>query len=159
PGGCAVRGKRTSWREDDAPGAGACAPPKKGGPVRSSGAPPVPSRLAMNLLSVEKLAKRYGPRQLFADVSFGLAKGQKVAIVARNGSGKSTLLKCIAGVEQPDAGTVAFNKGIRVGYLDQNVAMTGTHSIVDEMLDKDDPLTNAVRAYEHALSPGTPAPA
>jgi len=113
----------------------------------------------MNLLSVEKLAKRYGPRQLFADVSFGLAKGQKVAIVARNGSGKSTLLKCIAGVEQPDAGTVAFNKGIRVGYLDQNVAMTGTHSIVDEMLDKDDPLTNAVRAYEHALSPGTPAPA
>ncbi len=109
----------------------------------------------MNLLSVEKLAKRYGPHLLFEDISFGLEKGGKTAIVARNGSGKSTLLKCIAGIEQPDSGTVAFNKGIRVGYLDQNVAMTGTHSIVDEMLDKDDPLTNAVRAYEHALAPGT----
>jgi ATP-binding cassette subfamily F protein uup len=109
----------------------------------------------MNLLSVEKLAKRYGPRLLFEDISFGLEKGGKTAIVARNGSGKSTLLKCIAGIEQPDSGTVAFNKGIRVGYLDQNVAMAGTHSIVDEMLDKDDPLTNAVRAYEHALAPGT----
>ncbi|MCB0812138.1 MAG: ATP-binding cassette domain-containing protein, partial [Flavobacteriales bacterium] len=43
--------------------------------------------------------------------------GQKIAIVGRNGSGKSTLLKCIAGVEQPDAGTITFNRGIRVGYL------------------------------------------
>ncbi|MDX9749500.1 MAG: ABC-F family ATP-binding cassette domain-containing protein [Flavobacteriales bacterium] len=124
--------------------------------LRGPCAGPIARRPAeMNLLSVEKLAKRYGPRLLFEDISFGLEKGGKTAIVARNGSGKSTLLKCIAGIEQPDSGTVAFNKGIRVGYLDQNVAMAGTHSIVDEMLDKDDPLTNAVRAYEHALAPGT----
>ena len=41
----------------------------------------------MNVLSVERVAKRYGPRQLFSDISFGLEKGQKTAIVARNGTG------------------------------------------------------------------------
>ena len=48
----------------------------------------------MNCLSVERLAKRYGPRQLFTDISFGLEKGQKTAIVARNGTGNSKLLTC-----------------------------------------------------------------
>lgn len=106
----------------------------------------------MNVLSVERIAKRFGPRELFRDISFGLEKGQKSAIVARNGTGKSTLLKCIAGIERPDEGLITFNKGIRVGYLDQNVHMTATHSLVDEMLDQDDPITNAVRAYEHAVA-------
>ncbi|MBV6406314.1 MAG: ABC-F family ATP-binding cassette domain-containing protein [Flavobacteriales bacterium] len=106
----------------------------------------------MNVLSVEKLSKRYGPRLLFENVSFGLEKGQKTALVARNGTGKSTLLKCIAGVETPDSGIVTFNKGIRTGYLDQNVRMTGTHSVVDEMLDRDDPVSAAIKAYEHALA-------
>ena len=108
----------------------------------------------MNVLSVERVAKRYGPRQLFKDISFGLEKGQKTAIVARNGTGKSTLLKCIAGVEKPDEGIITFNKGIRVGYLDQNVKMTASHSLVDEMLDRDDPITTAIRAYEHAIARG-----
>jgi ATP-binding cassette subfamily F protein uup len=108
----------------------------------------------MNVLSVERLAKSYGPRQLFKDLSFGLEKGQKTAIVARNGSGKSTLLKCIAGLETADEGIVTFNKGIRVGYLDQSVQMNATHSLVDEMLDRDDPITNAIRNYEHAVAKG-----
>ena len=108
----------------------------------------------MNVLSVERVAKRYGPRQLFKDISFGLEKGQKTAIVARNGTGKSTLLKCIAGVEKPDEGIITFNKGIRVGYLDQNVQMTASHSLVDEMLDRNDPITAAIRAYEHAVARG-----
>ncbi len=109
----------------------------------------------MNVLSVERLSKRYGPRQLFKDISFGLEKGQKTAIVARNGSGKSTLLKCIAGVETPDEGTIAFNKGLRVGYLDQHVAMTTARSLVDEMLDRDDPVSNAIRTYEHLAAKHT----
>ncbi len=106
----------------------------------------------MNVLSVEKLSKRYGPKLLFENVSFGLEKGQKTAIAARNGTGKSTLLKCIAGVETPDSGIVTFNKGVRIGYLDQNVQMTGGRSVVDEMLDRDDPVSAAIKAYEHALA-------
>ena len=106
----------------------------------------------MNCLSVERVAKRYGPRELFRDVSFGLERGQKTAIVARNGTGKSTLLKCIAGLEKPDEGLITFNKGLRIGYLDQHVSMTSTCSLVDEMLDQDDPVTSAIRAYEHAVA-------
>jgi ATP-binding cassette subfamily F protein uup len=113
----------------------------------------------MNLLSVETLSKRYGPRLLFQDLSFGLEKGQKTAIVARNGSGKSTLLKCIAGLEPPDAGSVTFNKGIRVGYLDQHVRMTSGRSVIDEMLDRDDPISAAIRHYEHAVAQGVGGPA
>ncbi len=106
----------------------------------------------MNVLSVERLGKHYGPKQLFSEVSFGLEKGQKTAIVGPNGCGKSTILKCIAGVERQDEGIVTFNKGVRVGYLDQDVRMTADHGAVDEVLDNDDPVANAIRAYEHALS-------
>ena len=108
----------------------------------------------MNCLSVERISKRYGPRLLFEDLSFGLEKGQKTAIVARNGTGKSTLLKCIAGVEKPDTGTISFNKGLRVGYLDQNVHMASSRSLVDEMLDRQDPISDAIRTYEHLVAQG-----
>src|SRR5690606_566063 len=79
---------------------------------------------------------------------------QRTAIVARNGSGKSTLLKCIAGRETPDDGRIVFNKGIRTGYLDQSVQMTASHSLLAEMLDRNDPVTLAVRDYEHAVAQG-----
>jgi ATP-binding cassette subfamily F protein uup len=65
----------------------------------------------MNCLSVERISKRYGPRQLFQDISFGLEKGQKTAIVARNGTGKSTLLKCIAGLETAGLGHHQLQQG------------------------------------------------
>ncbi len=113
----------------------------------------------MNVLSVERISKRYGPRQLFKDISFGLEKGQRTAIVARNGTGKSTLLKCIAGLETPDEGTITFNKGLRTGYLDQNVAMTSDRSLTDEMLDRDDPVSNAIRSYEHLVARNEEGPA
>jgi ATP-binding cassette subfamily F protein uup len=106
----------------------------------------------MNLLSVERVSKRYGVRELFHDVSFGLERGQKVGLLARNGAGKSTLLKCIAGLEKPDEGRVTYNNDIRLGYLQQDVGYTSDASVVDEMFDSDDPLSNAIKAYEHALA-------
>jgi ATP-binding cassette subfamily F protein uup len=62
----------------------------------------------MNVLSPSATA-----RASSSNISFGLEKGQKTAIVARNGTGKSTLLKCIAGLETPDEGIITFNKGLR----------------------------------------------
>ncbi|MCB0791338.1 MAG: ABC-F family ATP-binding cassette domain-containing protein [Flavobacteriales bacterium] len=110
----------------------------------------------MNVLSIENLGKRYGPRELFTGVSFGLEKGQRMALIARNGAGKSTLLRCIAGIERPDEGLVTFNKGVRVAYLPQDVRMTGERSLVDEMLDRDDPVSSAIRAYAHAVARHAP---
>ena len=68
----------------------------------------------MNYLTVEGVTKTYGEKLLFENVSFGLEKGQKTALIAKNGTGKSTLLNIIAGLEAPDAGQVVMRKDISV---------------------------------------------
>jgi ATP-binding cassette subfamily F protein uup len=108
----------------------------------------------MNYLSVESLSKRYGVKELFTDVSFGLEKGQKTALIARNGTGKTTLLKCIVGQETPDSGIVTMRNGITLGFLDQQAEMETDRSVLDEVLGEDSPVTNAIRAYQKALRDG-----
>lgn len=73
----------------------------------------------MNYLSAEGLSKSYGIKTLFSDVTFGIEKGDKTALIASNGSGKSTLLKILVGRESMDTGTVTFANDIRIGYLEQ----------------------------------------
>ena len=73
----------------------------------------------MNYLSVDGISKSYGIKTLFSDVTFGIEKGDKTALIASNGSGKSTLLRIIVGRESMDTGTVTFANDIRVGYLEQ----------------------------------------
>ena len=73
----------------------------------------------MNYLSVDGISKSYGIKTLFSDVTFGIEKGDKTALIASNGSGKSTLLKILVGKESADTGTVTFANDIRVGYLEQ----------------------------------------
>ena len=74
----------------------------------------------MNLLSVEGISKAYGERIIFEPLSFGMSKGQKIALIAKNGSGKTTILKIIAQQDTPDQGLVNFRKGIQVSYLSQD---------------------------------------
>lgn len=73
----------------------------------------------MLILDVNKLAKNYGYKQLFEDVSFTLNEGESIAIVGPNGCGKSTILKIIAGLETTDKGAVNLKKGAKIAYLDQ----------------------------------------
>lgn len=105
----------------------------------------------MNYLSVENLAKSYGERVLFEEVSFGIDQGQKVAFVAKNGTGKSSLLKILAGREAPDSGNVTFRKGITIGFLDQDPDLPEDKQIIDAMFDGDDPIMVAIRRYERSL--------
>ena len=105
----------------------------------------------MNLLSVENLSKSYGEKLLFSNVSFGLEKGQKTALVARNGTGKSTLLNIIAGLEQPDEGTVTLRKDLRMAYLPQTNDATFSGSVIDAVLDAGSPLVAAVSGYEYSM--------
>src|SRR5690554_1235709 len=105
----------------------------------------------MNVLSVENLSKRYGPRMLFEGFSFGMSRGEKVAIVAPNGSGKSTLLKAIAGVEPADSGEVIFRTGTRVGYLPQEPHLQAGLTLAEAIMESENPLQRAVLAYEKAL--------
>jgi ATP-binding cassette subfamily F protein uup len=83
----------------------------------------------MNYLSVDQLSKRYGERILFEDISFGLAKGDKVALIANNGTGKSTLLRILSGEDVADGGDFAFRQGIRIAFLDQDPSMLDAQTI------------------------------
>ena len=74
----------------------------------------------MNILSISNLAKFGRESPLFTGVTFGLNEGEKAAIIGRNGTGKSTLLSTIAGVLEPDEGTVVINKESGVSFLSQN---------------------------------------
>jgi ATP-binding cassette subfamily F protein uup len=105
----------------------------------------------MNVLSVENLSKRYGPKLLFENFSFGMAKGEKVAIVAPNGSGKTTLLRAIAGVEPADSGEITFRSGTRVGYLPQEPEFAEGLSLTDAIMVSDNPMTEAIKKYEKAI--------
>lgn len=75
--------------------------------------------MAVPYLQVENLTKSFGDKVLFSGISFGVAEGQRVALVARNGAGKTTLLNIIAGEEDHESGSVTFRKDLRVGYLRQ----------------------------------------
>src|SRR5690606_25933648 len=74
----------------------------------------------MNYLSIESLSKSFGEKKLFENISFGIDQGQKIALVGINGAGKSTLMKIIMGLEVPDAGEIAINQLVKVGYVHQN---------------------------------------
>ena len=74
----------------------------------------------MNLINAEKITKVFAERSIFQDASFSLQEGEKVGIVGLNGAGKSTLLKIIAGIEEPDAGTVTAANHVVIRYLPQH---------------------------------------
>ena len=72
-----------------------------------------------NLVSLERVHKAYGIRPLLDDVSLGVGAGERIGVVGRNGDGKTTLLRVLAGLEAPDEGRVARNRGLRLGFLTQ----------------------------------------
>ncbi|MAZ92796.1 MAG: ABC transporter [Lentimicrobiaceae bacterium] len=89
----------------------------------------------MNYISIDHISKNYGEKVLFDDISFGISKGQKVALVADNGAGKSTLLKIIVGDDYSDSGEVVTRNGVRVSFLGQEPNFDINHTI-DEVIEK-----------------------
>ena len=75
--------------------------------------------MATPYLDIQNLTKSIGDLVLFEDISFSVSEGQHVGLIARNGAGKSTLLGLIAGKDSPDSGDIVFQKGLRVGMLEQ----------------------------------------
>ena len=108
----------------------------------------------MNVLSVERIAKSFGIRELFTDLSFGIEQGQKVALVAKNGTGKSTLLQLLTGKDSPDEGKIVFNKEIRWTFLEQDEAYLPENTALDYLLASNNAMTQAIRLYESALVTG-----
>ncbi len=105
----------------------------------------------MNYLLIENLTKSYGEKLLFENITFGIDKGQKVALISRNGAGKSSLLNIINQKDLPDNGKVVFRKDIHIAYLPQNPELDENQSIVDVLFNTDNKYLLAIRQYEEAL--------
>ena len=108
----------------------------------------------VSYLQVEGLSKAFGVDVLFEDITFGIAEGEKIGLIAKNGTGKSTLLDILAGVASQDSGTVIYRNNLRVGYLPQLPELHGAHTVLDACLHGDDPRSAAIHAYEDALRTG-----
>ncbi len=109
----------------------------------------------MHYASVEHIGKSFGIRTLFKDISFHIEEGDKIALVARNGTGKSTLLKIIAGLDQPDEGTVWVHKDIHIVMLQQEQDFDLSKSVLDNIFRMDHPVVQAVREYELFVESGS----
>lgn len=89
----------------------------------------------MIILQANQLERHYGATQIFKDITLHIQNKDRLALVGRNGSGKSTLLKIIAGIEQPDTGSVSVAKNIHIGYLAQRTGLISDQTIWNEMLE------------------------
>ncbi|WP_428743517.1 ABC-F family ATP-binding cassette domain-containing protein [Tenacibaculum sp.] len=105
----------------------------------------------MNYLSVENIAKSYGEKVLFEDISFGINKDQKIAFVAKNGSGKTSILNIIAGKDTPDEGQVISRKGINIAYLAQDDDLNTELTIEETIFSTESTILPVIQQYERAL--------
>lgn len=86
------------------------------------------------MLTASALSKSFGARTLFSDVSLQLSPGRRIALVGGNGMGKTTLLEMVVGITNPDSGEIHQPKGMRIGYLPQEIATEATGSVLEEVL-------------------------
>ncbi|APU95117.1 ABC transporter [Sphingobacterium sp. B29] len=105
----------------------------------------------MSILATEQVSHSFHDRWLFKDLHFGLQKGDRVALVGINGTGKSTLLAILAERILPTSGKVVKEKGIKIGFLEQDPDFTGLKSINDFIYSTDNDQQRLIREYEELL--------
>ncbi|MDF1574783.1 MAG: ABC-F family ATP-binding cassette domain-containing protein [Bacteroidales bacterium] len=105
----------------------------------------------MNYLSAENISKSFGDQLLFEEITFGLAKGEKTAIIARNGTGKTTLLRILAGLESSDSGAFTFRNDIKVAFLEQSPVLDPDLTVDELILSANTALLTLIKEYEQVL--------
>lgn len=88
----------------------------------------------MNLVTAEHLTKSYTERLLFDDTDFSINEGDKIGLIGINGTGKSTLLKLVAGLEEPDKGTIVRGRNLDIRYLPQNPVFKSGETVLESIL-------------------------
>ena len=108
----------------------------------------------VSFLQIDKLTKSFGDLVLFENITFGVAQGRKIGLIAKNGSGKTTLLNIIAGKEDYDSGEVVFRKDLRVGYLEQSPSYPEELTVLQACFYSTNETVQLIAAYEEAMERG-----
>ncbi len=105
----------------------------------------------MNLLTVENISKSYGELVLFSDISFGINKDQKIALIAKNGSGKTSILNIMSGKDSSETGQVTTRKGIKISFLEQEPNLNPNLTIEETIFATDNEILRVIATYEKAV--------
>ncbi|MGI9553102.1 MAG: ABC-F family ATP-binding cassette domain-containing protein [Aurantibacter sp.] len=105
----------------------------------------------MNLATVENISKAYGELVLFENLSFGINKDQKIALIAKNGTGKTSILNILAGLDAPDSGQVNYRKNIRISLLQQEPDLDPKLTVEQTIFASDNEVLKVIERYEKAL--------
>ena len=108
-------------------------------------------------LQVENLTKSFGDLVLFDKISFGIAQGQRIGLIAKNGSGKTTLLNILSGKEGYDEGSITFRRDLRVGYLEQAPSYPAGLTVLEACFHHGNSTVELIKEYEECMeTPGNP---
>lgn len=106
----------------------------------------------ISYLQLDSLKKSFGDLVLFEDITFGIDKDQKVALIAKNGTGKTSLLNIIAGKDTQDTGKITFKRDLKVGFLEQNPPLNANNTIIDEVFHSSGDIKTAILNYDLAIT-------
>ncbi|HYC15113.1 MAG TPA: ABC-F family ATP-binding cassette domain-containing protein, partial [Stellaceae bacterium] len=107
------------------------------------------------MIRIDNISKQNGHHLLYVEASAAVQRGEKVGLVGPNGAGKSTLFRMIAGEEQPDEGQVSTDRGVTIGYFDQDVGEMSGRSAASEVMDGAGPVSGVaaeLKALEAAMA-------
>jgi len=105
----------------------------------------------MNYLSADNIAKSFGDNWLLKNVTIGLSRGDKMALIGAEGTGKTTLMTILAGITPTDEGNISIRKDIRVGHLDQAPDFDPELPVMQVLFSGNNPVAEIVKQYEHAI--------
>ena len=105
----------------------------------------------MNLLTVENISKSYGELVLFSNISFGINKDQKIALIAKNGSGKTSILNIISGKDAAETGLITNRKGIKISFLEQEPDLNPDLTIEETIFASGNEILTVIANYDKAV--------